>query len=87
MINGVGQWMAKTDLTELGNRVLGSVNDALGRIPYLDVSLSADGIRDWVSKAAQTVGSATLSVARESVGGSRGRSPRRSSSSTCSCRC
>ena len=69
MINGVGQWMAKTDLTELGNRVLGSVNDALGRIPYLDVSLSADGIRDWVSKAAQTVGSATLSVARESVGG------------------
>ncbi len=69
MVNEVSQWMAKTDLTELGNRVLGSANDALHNVPYLDISLSADGIRDWVTKAAQTVGSATLSVARESVGG------------------
>lgn len=69
MVTGVSRWMAETDMTALGHRLLDSANDILGRIPFLHINLTLDGIRSWVTSMAETVGHAALGVARESVGG------------------
>lgn len=60
--------MATTDLGALGNRLLGSANELLGRIPFLDITLTMDSIRDTMVRVGQTVGEAVLRFAGDTAG-------------------
>lgn len=73
MVNTVNDWLADTDLSELGDRTLQLVNDALHRAPFLDdVSVSPDSIRDGVVTVSQHVGEWLLGVLQGAVGGVAG---------------
>jgi predicted PurR-regulated permease PerM len=68
MVEGINNWVATTDLGALGNRLLGSANELLGRIPFLDITLTMDSIRDTMVRVGQTVGEAVLRFAGDTAG-------------------
>ncbi len=72
MIDSVSDWVAKTNINELGDRILQMVNDALDRIPFLDVELTSENIEAGASKLASSMGDFALNFAKESVGGIAG---------------
>jgi predicted PurR-regulated permease PerM len=68
MVTGISNWVGHTDLSALGNRLLDSANQLLARVPFLDVTLTMDSIRDNMVKVGQTVGEAALRFASSSAG-------------------
>lgn len=72
MIDTVSAWVNKTDMSQLGQRVLDSVNAALDRIPFVDVDLTPEKLQSGVSNLAASVGEFALNFARDSVGGIAG---------------
>ncbi len=68
MVTGISHWVATNDLTALGQRLLHSVNEMLGRIPFMHVSLTPESVRDTIAKVGQNVGEFALHIARDSVG-------------------
>jgi len=69
MVDAVGSWMATTDLGALGDRTLRLVNEALSRVPFLDVTVTADSVREAVVTVSQRVGGWLLQVLQGAVGG------------------
>lgn len=72
MLDGVKEWVSKTDLTALGHQILDSVNHTLGRIPFLDVDITPEKIQSAVSTVATSLGDFALNFAKQSVGGIAG---------------
>lgn len=68
MVNGISHWMAETDLTELGKRLLDTANELLARVPFLNIELTPESVQDTISRIGQNVGEMALHVARGSVG-------------------
>lgn len=68
MVEGINNWVATTDLGALGNRLLGSANELLSRVPFLDITLTMDSIRDAMVRVGQTVGEAALRFAGDTAG-------------------
>ncbi|MCV7192015.1 AI-2E family transporter [Mycolicibacterium brumae] len=68
MVTGINHWMSNTDLNELGRRVLASVNEALQRVPFMEMQLTPEGVRAAITKVAQHAGEFTLGFAQSSVG-------------------
>ncbi|WP_370330150.1 AI-2E family transporter [Mycolicibacterium hippocampi] len=68
MVTSVSQWAAQTDFTALAQRLLDSANRALDRIPFIDVTLTQDSVRDAAAKLGQSGGQVALGVLRDSVG-------------------
>lgn len=68
MVQGINNWVATTDLGALGSRLLGSANELLGRVPFLDITLTMDSIRDTMVRVGQTVGEAALRFAGDTAG-------------------
>ncbi len=68
MVNGISHWMANTDLTELGKRLLDTANEVLARVPFLNIELTPETVQSTITRVGQNVGEMALSVARESVG-------------------
>ncbi|MGE0215059.1 AI-2E family transporter [Mycolicibacterium sp.] len=68
MVTGISHWVAKTDFTALGQRLLDSANQLLDRIPFIDVTLTQESVRDAIAKVGQSGGQVALGVVRDSVG-------------------
>jgi predicted PurR-regulated permease PerM len=70
MIRSVSDWVAKTDLSALGNKALAVVNEALARVPLMhDVQLTPDLLRERMSTVAQHVGEYLLGFLQGAAGG------------------
>ena len=69
MVNTFSHWVAKTDLSALGDRLLASSNRLLAKVPFLDINLTQESLRHTMSTVGQNVGQGALHFARDSVGG------------------
>ncbi|TGB37511.1 AI-2E family transporter [Mycolicibacterium peregrinum] len=69
LVNTVSTWIADTDVSTLGDRALQLVNSLLGRVPFLDIHLTADSLRDTVVKLSQHLGEWLLGILQGAVGG------------------
>ncbi|MBN3457297.1 AI-2E family transporter [Mycolicibacterium sp.] len=69
MVNAVSGWLAHTDVSTLGDRTLQLVNSTLGRLPFLDVHLTADSLRSGIVSVSQRLGEWLLGVLQGAVGG------------------
>lgn len=69
MVRSVGHWVEQTDFTALAERLLASVNQLLGQIPFIDTRLTPESVRDATTKIGQDAGQVALGFARDSVGG------------------
>ncbi|OMB95391.1 AI-2E family transporter [Mycobacterium sp. NS-7484] len=69
IVNTVSTWIAETDVSTLGDRGLELVNSLLARVPFLDIHLTADSLRDTVVKLSQHLGEWLLGILQGAVGG------------------
>lgn len=69
MVNTVSQWMATTDVSTLGDRALEMVNRLAARVPYLDIHITPDTLRNGVVTVSQRVGEWLLAVLQGALGG------------------
>ncbi|OFB42189.1 AI-2E family transporter [Mycolicibacterium sp. (ex Dasyatis americana)] len=69
LVNMVSTWIAETDVSTLGDRALQLLNSLLERVPFLDVHLTADSLRDTVVKLSQHLGEWLLGILQGAVGG------------------
>ena len=72
MIDTVSAWVAKTDVSQLGQQILETLNSLLDRIPFVDVDLTPEKLQSWVSSLASSLGQFALNFAKDSVGGIAG---------------
>lgn len=72
MIDTIGSWIQKTDMTNLGEQVLSSINALLSKVPFVHVELTAEKIQSAVTGLATNMGDFALSFAKQSVGGIAG---------------
>ncbi|WRS30261.1 AI-2E family transporter [Actinomycetaceae bacterium MB13-C1-2] len=72
MVDTVSAWVSKTDMGQLGQRILDTVNQALDRIPYVDIELTPEKIQSAISSFATNMGEFALNLAKSSVGGIAG---------------
>lgn len=72
MIDTVSEWIQKTDMSELGDQILGAINAALEKIPFVHVELTTEYLQSSVSTLAANMGDFALSFAKQSVGGIAG---------------
>ncbi|MDY6999203.1 MAG: AI-2E family transporter [Actinomycetota bacterium] len=68
MVTSVSRWVSETDFTALAQRLLDSTNDVLSRIPFMDVTLTQDSVREAMTKLGQNGGQFALGFVRDSVG-------------------
>jgi predicted PurR-regulated permease PerM len=70
MVRSVSEWVARTDLSTLGDKALKLVNDLLGRVPFLhDVTITPEVLRERMSTVAQNVGEYLLHFLQGAAGG------------------
>lgn len=69
MVTSVGRWVEQTDFTALAQRLLDSTNELLARIPFMNITLTPDSVRETATKVGQNAGQIALEFARDSVGG------------------
>ena len=68
MVRSVADWVERTDLSALGDRVLRLVNELLARVPFLDVTVTAESLRRWMTTVAQNVGEWLLQFLQTAAG-------------------
>jgi predicted PurR-regulated permease PerM len=68
MVTGISHWLAQNDLTSLGQQLLNSTNQALGKVPFMHITLTPESVRGTIAKIGQNAGQIALEFARESVG-------------------
>jgi predicted PurR-regulated permease PerM len=68
MVTGIGHWLAQNDLTQLGKRLFGSVNELLAKVPFMHIAVTPDSVRSTIAKVGQNAGQVALGFARDSVG-------------------
>jgi predicted PurR-regulated permease PerM len=70
MVQSVSDWVAKTDLSALGDKALRVVNETLVRVPFLhDVQVTPDLLRQRMSTVAQHAGEYLLGFLQGAAGG------------------
>ncbi|BBZ08722.1 AI-2E family transporter [Mycolicibacterium doricum] len=69
MVDTVSQWMEETDVSTLGDRALEVVNDTAAELPYLDIHVTPDTLRNGVVTVSQRVGEWLLAVLQGALGG------------------
>src|SRR3712207_8328110 len=47
----VAEWVGRTDLSSLGDQALKFVNDALHRVPYVDVTVTPETLRSSMARS------------------------------------
>ncbi|HEX2284878.1 MAG TPA: AI-2E family transporter [Mycobacterium sp.] len=72
MVERVAEWVDRTDLSALGDRALKFVNDALDRVPFIDVTVTPDSLRESMATVAQEVGKWLLGLLQGAAGGAFG---------------
>ena len=53
IVEGVAVWIQRTDLSALDDQILKWVNEALARVPFVDVTVTPDSLRDSMTTVAQ----------------------------------
>ncbi len=72
MVERVAVWVQRTDLSALGDQTLKWVNEALARVPFVDVTVTPDSLRGSMTTAAQEVGKWLLGILQGAAGGAFG---------------
>ena len=68
MVTSIGHWAEQTDFTALAQRLLDSANEVLARLPFVNVTLTQDSVREAATRVGQGAGQVALDFARDSVG-------------------
>ena len=68
MVKSVADWIARTDLSALGDRVLRLANELIARVPFLDIKLTPESIRNGLTTVAQDVGQWVLGLLQGAAG-------------------
>ncbi|MCG7597064.1 AI-2E family transporter [Mycobacterium sp. C3-094] len=69
LVTSIGRWAEQTDFTALAQRLLDSANEVLARLPFVNVTLTQDSVREAATRVGQGAGQLALDFARDSVGG------------------
>ncbi|CAN5856814.1 AI-2E family transporter [soil metagenome] len=69
MVSSIGHWVQRTDLNALGTQIVGTANNLLAKVPFVDVDLTPDSLKGYATKAGQAVGEGVLSFLSASAGG------------------
>jgi predicted PurR-regulated permease PerM len=69
MVKGVADWIARTDMSALGDRVLSIANELIARVPFLDIKLTPESIQSGVTTVAQDAGQWVLGLLQGAAGG------------------
>jgi predicted PurR-regulated permease PerM len=69
MVERVADWVDRTDLSALGDQALRFVNDLLHRVPFIDVTVTPDALRNSMATVAQDVGKWLLGLLQGAAGG------------------
>jgi predicted PurR-regulated permease PerM len=69
MVERVAEWVGRTDLSALGDQALKFVNDALHRVPFIDVTVTPDSLRNSMTRVAQEAGQWLLGLLQGAAGG------------------
>jgi predicted PurR-regulated permease PerM len=69
MVERVAEWVERTDLSKLGEQSLAFVNEALHRVPYIDVTVTPESLRTSMAKVAQEAGQWLLGLLQGAAGG------------------
>lgn len=68
MVDSVAEWVKSTDLSTLGDKTLHLVNELLGRVPFVHVTLTAENLRKSMVSVAQNAGHWLLNVLQNTAG-------------------
>ena len=68
MVKSVSEWVERTDLSTLGDRTLRLINELLARVPFLNVTVTAESLRKWMAAVAQNVGEWLLQFLQSAAG-------------------
>ena len=68
MVKSVSEWVERTDLSTLGDRTLRLINELLARVPFLNVTVTAESLRRWMVAVAQNVGEWLLQFLQSAAG-------------------
>lgn len=68
-VNSISHWVEQTDFTALAQQLLDSANQLLARVPFMNITLTPDSVREAATTLGQNAGEVALDVARDSVGG------------------
>jgi len=69
MVERVAVWVQQTDLSALGDQALRFVNDVLHRIPFIDVTVTPESLRNSMTTVAQDIGKWLLGLLQGAAGG------------------
>ncbi len=72
MINDIAGWVKTTDLSELGDKALHSVNDVAARVPFAHITVTAETLRKAIVTGGQHAGQWLLQFLQGAVGGVAG---------------
>jgi predicted PurR-regulated permease PerM len=72
MVERVAVWVQRTDLSALGDRSLAFVNDLLHRVPFVNMTITPDSLRDSMATVAQEAGKWLLGLLQGAAGGAFG---------------
>lgn len=72
MVERVADWVARTDLSALGDRALQFVNELLDRLPYIDTTITPQSLQSTMTKVAQEAGQWLLGLLQGAAGGAFG---------------
>ncbi|OBK11536.1 AI-2E family transporter [Mycobacterium asiaticum] len=68
MVDSVADWVKSTDLSTLGDKSLHLVNELLGKVPFVHLTISAEMLRKAIVSAAQSIGHWFLGVLQHTAG-------------------
>ncbi|WP_343710570.1 AI-2E family transporter [Mycobacterium sp.] len=68
-VSQVADWMARTDLSALGEKGLHLANDLLARVPFLHTTVTAESLRSAMVSVAQKAGQWFLHILQSTAGG------------------
>jgi predicted PurR-regulated permease PerM len=72
MVDSISGWVRTTDLSELGNKVLHTVNDLLARVPFAHITITAETLRKTMVTVVRNVGEWLLQFLQGAAGGIAG---------------
>ncbi|ULE31386.1 AI-2E family transporter [Mycobacterium sp. IDR2000157661] len=72
MVERVADWVARTDLSALGDRALQFVNELLARVPYVDTTVTPQSLQGSMTRVAQEAGQWLLGLLQGAAGGAFG---------------
>lgn len=72
MVERVAVWVQRTDLSALGDRSLALANEALARVPFVNVTLTPESLQASMTTVAQEAGKWLLGLLQGAAGGAFG---------------